>query len=427
MSSPCNRGATKHALIVLTAVMIGAVHSHRADAQVLTICIDEANPTAATDARLARAIGKSQGYAVKIATFLGLGKGGEGLPPSRFAKMAQAQCELIMGFPVDVSDPNLPPDVKATLAYAGTGFVMVRRRGSARESLDELPRGSEVGITQLDTYAGLLFQSHPNLVMHVYPRDSEMLQALASKHIAAAVGWQPTIETQQVSHAAYGGLSVTTLPGRHMAWNLVALYAEQSRPAAEVFEHGLHALESDGRLDHLIAPFQRAAAPPAVPARAPSASLPAIRDRGYLRSAVAWSQDVGQITTVSDTGGRAQTTHSKPPALYTADQAAKGELAYYQNCAMCHGPQLDGQAAGYSGPALKGPDFADPSYDFHVSDIFNFVAKLMPAATPGSLSHEQDVQIMAFILKRNGYPAGAQELVYEVAEKSRVPLRYFGK
>ena len=59
--------------------------------------------------------------------------------------------------------------------------------------------------------------------------------------------------------------------------------------------------------------------------------------------------------------------------------------------------------------------------------MFNFVAKLMPSATPVSLTHEQDVQIMAFILQQNGYPAGSNELVYEDAEKSKVPLRYYGK
>ena len=39
----------------------------------------------------------------------------------------------------------------------------------------------------------------------------------------------------------------------------------------------------------------------------------------------------------------------------------------------------------------------------------------------------EDVQIMAFILQQNGYPAGGRELVYEDAEKSTVPLRYYGK
>ena len=36
-----------------------------------------------------------------------------------------------------------------------------------------------------------------------------------------------------------------------------------------------------------------------------------------------------------------------------------GELDYYQNCAMCHGPLLEGQLGGYSGPALKGEVWFD--------------------------------------------------------------------
>jgi hypothetical protein len=116
-----------------------------------------------------------------------------------------------------------------------------------------------------------------------------------------------------------------------------------------------------------------------------------------------------------------------PPALYTKEQAKKGLLGYLQNCASCHGPALDGQPGGYSGPALKGAEFADPSYDFHVSEIFNFVAKLMPSATPGSLPPDLYVAIMAFILQQNGYPAGPRELTYDEAMTSSVPIRYYGK
>ena len=130
---------------------------------------------------------------------------------------------------------------------------------------------------------------------------------------------------------------------------------------------------------------------------------------------------------MADPGRKPKASTANLPALYTEEQATKGALAYYKNCAMCHAPMLEGQSAGYSGPALKGAEFADPSYDFHLSDIFNFVAKLMPAATPGSLTHEQDVQIMAFILQQNGYPAGSKELVYEEAEKSKVAIRYYAK
>ena len=413
MYSPCNR-----ALGALTAAFFGAVLVHRAETAVLKVCVDEASPNAATDQRVAREAGKSQDDAVEITMFAGYGRGGEGLPPSRFAKMAESDCDLIMGFPVDVSNPNLPTNVEATSAYAATGFVMVRRRGSADTPLADMPHGSKVGIAQLDTYAGLLFETHPNLVMHVYPKDSLMLGALQAGRISAAVGWQPSIVLLARGRAGHAPVDMAVLPGPHMVWNLVALYAPRSRSAANAFNRGLYALSAQRRLEQLIAPFQRATAMPAT-SRLSSPSA--------LRPAVAWDTEMGRAMTVSEATSGVKSRHSKPPALYTTDQAAKGALAYYQNCAMCHSPLLDGQTAGYPGPALKGPDFADPSYDFHLSDIFNFVAKLMPSATPGSLSHEQYVQIMAFILQQNGYPAGDNELVYEVAEKSKVPIRYYGK
>ena len=394
---------------------------HRAEAApVLNVCVDQANPTSAMDARVARAVAKTQGYAVQLVPFVGYGKGGDGLPPSRFAKMAQSECQLVMGFPVDASDPKLPPNVEATSAYASTGFVLVRRGSSNTGSLSELPTGSEVGIAHLDTYAGLLYSTHPNIVMHVYPKDSLMLADLEAKHIAAGLAWQPSIEFYASRHPTHASLSVRILPGKHMLWNLVALYVPQSRSAAELFDQGLDALQSTGQLERLIKPYQHAAA---AAADRTSARWPAAR----LQYAVAWNANAGGLLKVADTTEHAKRRHKKVPALYTADQATKGAIAYYQNCAMCHGPLLDGQSAGYSGPALKGPDFADPSYDFHVRDIFNFVAKLMPPGTPGSLAHDQDVVIMAFLLQENGYPPGTKELTYDEAEKSSVPLRYYGK
>ena len=46
----------------------------------------------------------------------------------------------------------------------------------------------------------------------------------------------------------------------------------------------------------------------------------------------------------------------------------------------------------------------------------------MPAGNPGSLSHDQYAQVMAFILSKNGYPAGATALDYNAALGSSVPL-----
>jgi polar amino acid transport system substrate-binding protein len=407
--------------VQLVTCILGAVLMHRVGAApVLNVCVDQANPTSAMDARVARAVAKTQGYAVKLVPFVGYGKGGDGLPPGRFAKMAQSDCQLVMGFPIDISDPNLPPAVEATSAYASTGFVLVRRGTSKTVSLSDLPNGSEVGIAQLDTYAGLLYSAHPNIVMHVYPKDSLMVADLEAKHIVAGLAWQPSIARYASRHPTHASLSVRILPGRHMLWNLVALYVPQSESAAKLFDQGLDALRSTGRLEQLIKPYQYAAA---AAAEGSSARWPAAR----LQYAVAWNTNTGRLLKVADTTEHVHRDHSKVPTLYTADQATKGALAYYQNCAMCHGPLLDGQSAGYSGPALKGAEFADPSYDFHVKEIFNFVAKLMPPGTPGSLTHDQDVLIMAFLLQQNGYPPGTKELTYDEAQKSSVPLRYYGK
>jgi ABC-type amino acid transport substrate-binding protein/mono/diheme cytochrome c family protein len=431
-------------------MLFGAVLMHRAGfAAKLTVCIDQANPTSAMDSRVARAIANTQGYSVDVVPFEGYGKGGDGFPLSRFAKMAEADCALIMGFPVDRSNPNLPPMVEATTPYASTGFVLVRR-GSAREmTLARLPKGSEVGIAQLDTYAGLLYSQYPNIVMHVYPTDAEMLADLQATRIAAGMAWQPTIESYEARHARHAPLRMSPLPGAHMQWNLVALYVPASREAAALFDRGLQAVEASGEIDRLIAPYSQVAAtvPPAgahaevfgIGRRVPEASRPS------AQPAIAWSDAPGAMMRVSDSmtnsawtpssaGGepkagaepKGKAKRKGPPALYTEDQAAKGAIAYYQNCAMCHGPALDGQLGGYSGPALKGADFADPSYHFHVHDIFKFVSKQMPAATPGSLPDDLYVEIMAFILQQNGYPAGSTELTYDAADKSNVPMRYYG-
>ena len=445
MSLPCDKRLRN--LTVAAGLALGAVCIHRADAaDSLNVCVDKANPTAAMDLRVARAALKTQGYDVNQVDFVGYGKGDDGLPPSRFAKMAESDCQLIMGFPVDVGNPNLPDKVQATAPYASTGFVLVRRGNAPDVALGDLPKGSEVGIAQLDTYAGLLYGIHRNIVMHVYEKDSMMLADLAAKRIAAGVAWQPSIESYESSHPKAAPVSLHALPEKHMLWNLVALYAPASQEAADRFNKGVDELRSHAKLKALITPYGQAAT---AGVQRASAQWPA----AHFQSAVAWTGDAGRMVRVGDvtmasnaatvsstatssdvatppaksSGKPAARSGGKVPALFTEDQATKGALAYYQNCAMCHGPALDGQEGGYSGPALKGKDFADPSYDFHVSDIFNFVAKQMPAATPGSLPHDVDVQIMAFILQQNGYPSGPKELVYEDAEKSKVPIRYHGK
>jgi hypothetical protein len=59
--------------------------------------------------------------------------------------------------------------------------------------------------------------------------------------------------------------------------------------------------------------------------------------------------------------------------------------------------------------------------------MFAVLAKQMPLNQPASLKREQYVAIMAYILKRNGYPAGLKALTYADALRSNVPMTSHGK
>ena len=68
MFSAFNKGTHK---VLIAAMTLGAVLTHRADAAELKVCIDQANPTAAMDLRVVRAAARTQGYSVNLHSFEG--------------------------------------------------------------------------------------------------------------------------------------------------------------------------------------------------------------------------------------------------------------------------------------------------------------------------------------------------------------------
>jgi mono/diheme cytochrome c family protein len=106
------------------------------------------------------------------------------------------------------------------------------------------------------------------------------------------------------------------------------------------------------------------------------------------------------------------------PTLFTTSEAAQGRIVFEQNCAACHGDDLRGKI----GPALIGPSFGSASAHTTVLIMFNVIAFEMPAGDPASLSKQNYTDVMAYILQRNGYPAGAHPLSYAAAEAADTPL-----
>jgi sugar lactone lactonase YvrE/mono/diheme cytochrome c family protein len=100
-------------------------------------------------------------------------------------------------------------------------------------------------------------------------------------------------------------------------------------------------------------------------------------------------------------------TRSVWGGVYTDAQAQRGAAAYAQNCQACHGAQLTGQ--GEAKP-LAGPEFLANWNGLSVGDLFERVRTTMPQSAPRSLSAETYADVLAYLLKFNGFPAGAQEL-----------------
>jgi mono/diheme cytochrome c family protein len=96
--------------------------------------------------------------------------------------------------------------------------------------------------------------------------------------------------------------------------------------------------------------------------------------------------------------------------IYTEEQAKRGGALYSENCARCHGPELTG---GETAPALASSEFKETWSGLSVDDLFERIKISMPQDNPGNLSRQQTADILAFVLSRGGFPAGATELPRE--------------
>jgi S-disulfanyl-L-cysteine oxidoreductase SoxD len=93
--------------------------------------------------------------------------------------------------------------------------------------------------------------------------------------------------------------------------------------------------------------------------------------------------------------------------VYTDLQAKRGEAIYAERCASCHAPDLSGMDQA---PALADAEFRTEWDGQSMNDLFERTRISMPADKPGSLEGAQVADVIAFILQKNGFPAGDAEL-----------------
>jgi len=93
--------------------------------------------------------------------------------------------------------------------------------------------------------------------------------------------------------------------------------------------------------------------------------------------------------------------------VYNDEQAKRGEATYVEACSNCHGRTLEGQDMT---PALTGGGFMANWDGLSVGDLTDRIRSSMPFDRPGTLSRQENVDIVAYILRFNRFPAGKDEL-----------------
>jgi mono/diheme cytochrome c family protein len=118
--------------------------------------------------------------------------------------------------------------------------------------------------------------------------------------------------------------------------------------------------------------------------------------------------------TVSAQGSRVQ----QSGGMYTEAQALRGKLLYATYCASCHSPDMSG---GIEGPPLAGAAFRQKWNGSSMADVLKRI-EMMPISftTPGNLPPEQSVDVLAFIIFKNDFPAGSAELSPDMDVLSRI-------
>ena len=86
-------------------------------------------------------------------------------------------------------------------------------------------------------------------------------------------------------------------------------------------------------------------------------------------------------------------------ASFTDDQADRGREVFRSQCTECH----------------SSSEFSDSQFQFkwsrrHAGSLFQLIQTQMPETAPGSLTDEETVDLVAYILRMNGFEPGASEL-----------------
>ena len=122
-----------------------------------------------------------------------------------------------------------------------------------------------------------------------------------------------------------------------------------------------------------------------------------------------WLGGAGAAVALAGSLVAAQAPRFASEGLYSTPQADRGEREFGRSCEHCHGKELEGDG-GREVPALAGDAFLGKWRGRPVKELFDLLRQSMPADNRGKLSARSYTELVAFLLKTNGFPDGPTDL-----------------
>jgi mono/diheme cytochrome c family protein len=140
---------------------------------------------------------------------------------------------------------------------------------------------------------------------------------------------------------------------------------------------------------------------------------PWTRVAGLLAAALTLS--IGAAAAMPQASG----SQSAWDGVFNQAQLERGKTAYNAQCARCHGETLGG---GETSPALVDDAFFAIWSGKSVGELVERVRTTMPSDGPGTISRKRCIDVAAYVLGANGFPAGDHEFPTELDALNQIAI-----
>ncbi|NOT27054.1 MAG: cytochrome c, partial [Acidobacteria bacterium] len=130
------------------------------------------------------------------------------------------------------------------------------------------------------------------------------------------------------------------------------------------------------------------------------------RTSGAVRGVLGATVFAWMVIAMSASGQARQQPRTIDSGVYSAEQAKRGLGVYQAECASCHGEKLEGGL----GPMLTGGTFLTAWGGRTLTELTDKIQNTMPFQAPGTLTREQSIDIVAYVLQAGGHAAGQAAL-----------------